>query len=99
MRRHRAAPVRSTCPLASSARPSCQSGSGEERDGRRAGVVVSRGYLRLSAEMVVLTSMGAEETIMVSGVWSLLTRGPTGRTDRRTSPFMTMSGKIVCIYD
>ena len=44
-------------------------------------MVVSRGYLRLSAEMVVLISKGAEEKIVSSCVWSLLTRPLTGQTD------------------
>lgn len=57
------------------------SGRGE---GGRTGVVVSGGYLRLSAKIVVLISMVVEEKIVVSSVWSLLTRHPTGQTDRPT---------------
>lgn len=48
---------------------------------RRTRVVVSRGYLRLSAEMVVLISMGVEEKIVLSCVWRLSTRPLTGQTD------------------
>lgn len=44
-------------------------------------MVVSRGYLRLSAEMVVLISMGVEEKIVSSCVWRLSTRPLTGQTD------------------
>lgn len=40
---------------------------------RRAGVVLSKGYLRLSAWMVVLISVEVREKIVASGVWSLLT--------------------------
>ncbi len=47
MQRHSAAPVRSACPLASFVCRSCQLCQGEGRVGRRAGVVVSRGYLRV----------------------------------------------------
>lgn len=36
-------------------------------------MVVSRGYLRLSAKMVVLILMGVEEKIVVSILWSFLT--------------------------
>lgn len=58
-------------------------GSGRREGGRRTGVVLSGGYLKLSAEMVVLILMGVEEKIVVSGVWSLLTRRLAGQTDRR----------------
>lgn len=72
---------------ASSVHSSCQLGHGEGEDGQT-GVVVSGGYQRLSAKMVVLISMGVEEKLVVSGVWGLLTLTPD-RPDRHTSLYMT----------